>query len=92
MPYIKKERRELYDKHIEQLITKIMQDVDFASQVPVGDLNYIISKLIWNIFDSTMSYTVGNNLIEVLECVKKEFYRRKLAVYEDEKIKVNGDI
>jgi hypothetical protein len=28
----------------------------------------------------------------VLECIKQEFYRRKLAPYEEAKIKENGDL
>jgi len=31
-------------------------------------------------------------MIGVLECVKQEFYRRKVAPYEDIKIIENGDI
>jgi hypothetical protein len=38
------------------------------------------------------SYTRGNELIGVMECVKQEFYRRRLGIYEDLKLKENGDI
>jgi hypothetical protein len=58
----------------------------------VGEVNYVISSIIWELFKYKRSYTIGNNLIGVLECVKQEFYRRQLAPYEDKKIKENGDL
>ena len=58
----------------------------------VGELNFVISSIIWKIFDDNPSYTLGNNLVGVLECVKQEFIRRKLNPYEDEKIIENGDL
>ncbi len=92
MPYIKREEREVYDPQIEALIEQLTH---FGENKPpaVGHVNYVISKLIWGIFEKLgPSYTLGNNLVGVVECVKQEFYRRQLAEYEDEKIKENGDI
>lgn len=92
MPYIEQTDREVYDPQIDALVEQLTHFG--ANQVPkVGHVNYVISKLIWDIFRKNgPSYTGGNNLIGVLECVKQEFYRRQLAGYEDEKIKENGDI
>jgi hypothetical protein len=86
MPYIKDADRTQYKKSIEKLAELVT-----ANPSP-GELNYILSKLLWTIFDKKPSYTLGNNLMGVLECVKVEFYRRKLAPYEDAKIQENGDI
>lgn len=92
MPYIKKEERQVYDPQIEALVEQLTH---FGENKPptVGHVNYVISKLIWDIFiKNNPSYTNGNNLIGVLECVKQEFYRRQLAPYEDKKINEQGDI
>jgi len=91
MPYIKTEQREKYGNSIGILTSNLQNNGKDGIPI-VGDVNYVISKLLWNIFDCNPSYTLGNNLIGVLECVKQEMYRRKLAPYEDQKIKENGDI
>lgn len=57
-----------------------------------GDLNYAfteISKTYLRAYGE--SYQHYNDLIGALECCKLELYRRKAAVYEDLKIKENGD-
>lgn len=90
MPYIKKERRDKYTKYIDEL-TKLF--INNGKDVPLlGEVNYVFSRIIWNIFDNNKSYISGNNLMGVVECIKQEFYRRKLSKLEDEKIKSNGDI
>lgn len=38
------------------------------------------------------SYTVFNSIIGVFESAKLEFYRRRVASYEDEKIQENGAV
>jgi hypothetical protein len=92
MPYIKPLDREIYDKEINALVEKLT-DGDKYTSPTVGEVNYIISSIIWNVYRKVgPSYTLGNNLIGVLECVKQEFYRRQLGPYEDAKIKENGDI
>jgi hypothetical protein len=58
----------------------------------MGEVNYIISKLVWELFDSAPSYHHGNELVGALECAKQEFYRRKMAPYEEQKIAENGDV
>jgi hypothetical protein len=90
MPYIKQEDRKKFDGHIEDIVDAL-SDHGFAQATP-GNVNYVISNIIWKLFKQNRSYTHGNNLIGVLECVKQEYYRRQLAEYEDEKIKENGDI
>lgn len=87
MPYIKPAARVPYDPHIEELI-RLLQ----ASQVPAGDVNYIVSRIAKRLFEANPSYAEANKLIGVLECVKQELYRRAIARYEDRKIQENGDI
>jgi len=88
MPYIKRDRRIKYGHLIEHILYDLRSDIGWCE----GDLNYIISSVIWRLFDQNPCYGNGNNLMGLLECIKQEFYRRKLAPYEDMKIKENGDV
>lgn len=83
MPYIDEERREKLDYSIQVLST---------SNLEAGDLNYVITRLlhIWCILNPR--YASYNAAIGVLECVKQEFYRRVVALYEDKKKEENGDV
>ena len=85
MPYIEKPERLQYNDEIDALVQKL-------TDKPIGHVNYVISRLIWKLFFKKESYTLGNNLIGALECIKAEFYRRHLAKYEDKKIDENGDV
>lgn len=85
MPYIENSERLQYNDDVDVLVRKL-------DGQPVGHVNYVISRLIWKLFFKRESYTLGNNLIGVLECVGKEFYRRHLSKYEDKKIVENGDV
>jgi hypothetical protein len=85
MPYIKQEDRKKFDPHIDALVQKL-------DPTSPGEFNYIVSKLLWMVWHKKPGYTLGNNLIGMLDCVKMEFYRRFLAPYEDTKIEENGDL
>ena len=84
MPYIKKSRRQLFDKELKILGNRIESG---------GDLNYCISVLA-KIFVERHGekYKTLENIIGCLECSKLEFYRTNVSPYEDKKIKENGDI
>jgi hypothetical protein len=86
MPYIKYERR-------EELKGVIQLFIRHAMSLSVGDVNYLITKLvrIWST-QSGIDYAQINQAIGVLECAKLELYRRLASPYEDEKIKLNGDV
>lgn len=84
MPYIVKEQRE----KIDALLKPILDYTD--EKTATGILNYIITKIIHGA--SKRQYSRYNELIGVLNCVRDEYYRRKVAPYEDEKCKDNGDI
>ena len=92
MPYIKPEARQRLHEALENLRMTLYSSKYNHGVLSPGDLNYVISKLIWKLFDDNPSYTLGNNIIGVLECVKQEFYRRKMTPYEEEKMRENGDI
>lgn len=79
MPYIPQDRRKPV----------------FGTLTPfnAGELNYLISKLVDRYVESRgASYKVYNEVIGVLECAKLEYYRRRLAPYEDGAVERNGDI
>jgi hypothetical protein len=90
MPYIQQDERKRYDKDIINLVENLVDHR--RGEASVGEVNYVISSIIWELFECRKSYTTANNLMGVLECVKQEFYRKQVAPYEDKKIKENGDI
>jgi len=58
-----------------------------------GELNYRITmQLIDYLNLHGESYQTYNDIIGALEGAKLELYRRKIAPYEDKKIKENGDV
>lgn len=85
MPYVKYCDREKYSLLINTAQVKL-------KDATAGEINYVLSSMIWNMFDENRNYAKANELMGVLECVKQEFYRRKVALYEDEKMIENGDI
>ncbi len=85
MPYIKKTDRAYWNEYLDELL-------DSLGSATAGELNYIISKIIWTKFDDEKCYSQANMLMGVLESVKQEFYRRKVAPMEDSKIIENGDL
>lgn len=78
MPYIEKPARERLEH-------------DFPKTA--GELNYVITR-ICDMFlrASQKKYSNHNEIVGVLECVKQEYLRRIVAVYEDAKLKENGDV
>lgn len=88
MPYIKQDARLKFDEGIADILGALQTD----DEIKMGEINYVISSILWSLYKENESYTFGNNLVGVLECVKQEFYRRQLAPYEDGKIAQHGDI
>jgi len=86
MPYISQQDRLKFYKVLNEFY-----NLDTENITP-GELNYMISSMLWYLFENQTSYTKGNEILGVLEGVKHEFYRRKLSVYEDNKIEENGDV
>lgn len=88
MPYIQKEKREYLDNLIKDI---------FKEQLNVGELNYLISRIIKNLIEqkqenSDFNYQFCNGIIGVLECAKIEFYNRVVTPYENKKIEENGKL
>ena len=87
MPYIKQQDRAQWDSLIESTTKKLIE-----TDSGPGDLNYVISSIVWKLFKDIPNYANANELMGVLECVKQEFYRRQVAEYENKKIVENGDL
>lgn len=86
MPYVDQKIRDQYDPLIHELSQKLCT-------MPIGNINYVITRLIelrWR--NEENSYFTINEIMGVLECVKQEFYRRAAGPYEDKKIEENGDV
>ena len=94
MPYIKQETRHQLDEYIDGLRKALadleMDNLDGGNNTE-GNLNYIISKLLADVYTHPLSYRNINDAVGMLECCKMELYRR-LAFYEDQKIVENGDV
>lgn len=80
MPYLEKSRREA------------IAGKEISPSTP-GDINYIVTQLCQEYLELCgEKYLTYNDLIGALECCKLELYRRKTAIYEDKKIRENGDV
>ena len=84
MPYVDViTRRKLFD---------LREELALILQSP-GELNYLVTNLINTYLASKgESYQTYNDIMGALEGAKLELYRRKIAPYEDKKIKKNGDV
>lgn len=79
MPYIKEEDRE----HI----------ANGGRPRTAGELNYLLTLCTLDyVEDNGKSYQTYNDILGALEGCKLEMYRRRVAPYEDLKIKENGDV
>lgn len=58
----------------------------------IGELNYLITRLVVDYLGEEPNYRKINEVIGVLECAKLELYRRVAAPYEDKKCDENGDV
>ncbi len=92
MPYIKKQDRKKFESAIEEIVNQLNVS-GITGFYPVGELNYIISKIVKDTLDRQgIRYQTINSVIGVLDCCKMELYRRVASPYEDKKIKENGDV
>ena len=84
MPYIPQDRRAEFDDLLAQLAPRVQTE---------GELNYCITKLA-----ALMLERIGTNYANLALCgsamehAKLEWYRRRVAPYEDQKIIENGDV
>ncbi len=102
MPYITKTDRELYDDLIDRIATLVKHVNPAASPTRNGHMNYIVSKLIREVYgpkrlpelglgaQGTWRYTDINDVMGMLASAKDEFYAKVARPYEDRKEHQNG--
>lgn len=97
MPYIPIKEREKYDKLIESLADILggLPNNDILS----GNLNYVFYRLAILLCDDSWADSIGRHNYSRMAVVssalgeaRHEFRRRIMAPYEDEKIKLIGDV
>jgi hypothetical protein len=92
MPYIKDNYRKELQESIDQLAQKIQViHQNHPEQTRDGLLNFAVTELLNEVFPDAR-YTDFNELIGFLECCKLEYYRKKIAPYEDLKEQENGSV
>jgi len=91
MPYVKQEIREKVDEDIDNLLTVIKNIEDPKNTAVDGMMNYIITRLMIDVYGGG-GYAVYNRAMGVFDCSGREFYRRLVVPYEEEKIRENGDV
>jgi len=93
MPYIADGQRNMFKTWLSMFrdIITFRYNMNYK-HIEDGEMNYVITSLIQDWLGDDPHYTDYNSAIGVLECVKLELYRRKIAKYEDMKKKENGDV
>ena len=92
MPYIKQEKRDQLEHALHEAHNALVgMELDDPENNMEGNLNYFITSLLNKVY-TTPSYREINDAIGLLECVKLEYYRRKAAPYENQKVFDNGDV
>lgn len=97
MPYLTNDNKCFWDETLENIkgIFKVLNraEKNISSILVAGTLNYLFTKIA-HIYINIKgeNYQNYNDIIGALECAKLELYRRKISVYEDVKIKSNGDV
>ncbi len=91
MPYISKEKREVLDPVIEDLIQAFrgLQSDDPLDNTQ-ANLNYVISRLLDRMYTSNYQEIV--NALGTLVATALEYYRRVAAPYENQKCHDEGDV
>ena len=89
MPYIELSARKELDLYINRLIQQLPRVL--GKEANDGDVNYVITRIIDGVY-SNKDYNHYNRALGVLEAVKLEYYRRKVAEYESGKMITNGEV
>ncbi len=87
MPYIEPADRASLDPVIDATLRAVA-----SRGVTPGELNYIITRIVTAWIGDANNYLDYNAAVGVVECVKLELYRRRVAPYEDVKMEKNGEV
>jgi len=91
MPYIKKFNREDF-KHVLETFDGFIESSCNIQPLTAGELNFLFTSFLVKVLGDNPNYARYNEMIGMLECCKLELYRRRVAEYENEKIRENGDV
>ncbi len=88
--YIESKRRAYWDQFADQFISSFL----CAHKTPPSQsgLTYLLSRIIWAIYNKFPSAQVGSGLCAVLADVRAEFIRRKLSIRHELDIDEQGDL
>lgn len=90
MPYLKPEDKEFLEH--EAVLSDSIHTIGGNCKT-AGELNYTITRIIQGYMEENKKcYQTMNDIMGALEGAKAEFYRRTIAIYENEKIEQNGDV
>jgi hypothetical protein len=94
MPYIDKGQRAELEPVLDEFRATLLRLTITQGKIQLseGELNYLISSIVNEVWKNDPKYHSIARITGVLENVKQEFYRRVAEPYEDEKIDQNGDI
>jgi hypothetical protein len=94
MPYIKQEDREKFNEIPFDGVGKIFPLREIGELCNnAGDLNFAITMILQHYIEKKgESYAVHNEIMGMLDCCAKEWYRKRVGPYENEKIEENGDL
>jgi hypothetical protein len=97
MPYIKYQTRPKYDTKVEQILEELRISEKDNPDGVYGETNYVIYKLCLGLAlikseVGNISYTILQNIVGLLECVKQEIIHKQLQQYESLKEEENGDL
>lgn len=95
MPYIAQSEREAIDIFLEDLMDGLLKETieEEGIEFTPGVMNYIFTRLANRfIVVHGERYANHNHILGVFDAAGKEWYRRKVAPYEDKAIEKNGDL
>jgi hypothetical protein len=89
MPYIDQTERKIYDHLIDGILARFENLGAYTPMDVAGAFTYIVYRLLKFFNKRFWSRALG---IGCVICAILEIYRRDHTIYENEKIKENGDI
>jgi len=93
MPYINEKRREALSDILDEVRYSFCSDEDI-DKGEKGDINYLVCMIVvkYLLARGELNYQTISEAIDAVHDAECELRRRLLEVYEDKKIRENGDI
>jgi hypothetical protein len=92
MPYISQDKRAMLEPALAKVFDALRQiQCDFPDDSFEGTMNYLFTTLLVRSY-TLNNYDEHNRVIGLLDCVKNEYYQRRVVPYERQKSFDNGDV